>query len=302
MHAKHLKYELSRSVDLTNTFLENYSQQRTDIGQRLRLEDSIAILALQQKFAFLINGYCKFNFSRNPLDTSPRLYSQVNLENIENPQLSAPELRRHSRAFWRWQLYSTLFIEQQLIEGQPLFFDDFDPWWEAPNADAFVWVRDTISDGQVANKFISLFPIHEIEELACLYSYTNYIYEEWDHDDFAVSLGPEFLYRILNAPRKETPRRPFVYDGLDLGRSLRDALHQCERAVDRGTWHWVGEDDHRGKDRVSTDGWRWASSRGEPNTDLRLRRWGYVFWDRERLDAWDITKEKMLDFPWLKRT
>lgn len=50
-------------------------------------------------------------------------------------------------------------------------------------------------------------------------------------------------------------------------------------------------------ERIPTTGWLWASSRGTQNTDFRLRRRGYVFWDRERLDRWGITEENMLRWP-----
>lgn len=98
----------------------------------------------------------------------------------------------------------------------------------------------------------------------------------------------------------ENEREARLADGRKIARVVfapRTALDVHEADVCQGIWQWKGMYDNYVSERVPTTGWLWASSRGVKNVDHRLRRWGYVFWDRERLDGWGITQELMVNWP-----
>ncbi|CAF9928318.1 MAG: hypothetical protein ALECFALPRED_004000 [Alectoria fallacina] len=100
-------------------------------------------------------------------------------------------------------------------------------------------------------------------------------------------------------------RHTRITEGEKAGRvsvAMRAALDAYERDVSWGSWQWKGMYDEFISERVLTTGWLWASSRGIQNTHFRLRRWGYVFWDQERLDGFGITEENMVSWPHPRRS
>ena len=248
--------------------------------RRLAPEDSLAILDLHKKFSVLISNYCKDKFSRNPLTGSP--------DNDALPP-SQLELHRLHRALWRYEIYSKFF--------GPLSMRGI-----APRDHAF-------SEDEIAYNFFGLFPIHEVEEIACLQKYTrDYYYSmtarrHWyslsRKEDQLVASGPEKLHEVMtaasdfecNVRMAEGVKREWVYV------TMRCALDAYERDIGLRSSQWKERYANLHNDRTPTTSWLWASSRGVQNTDFRLRRWGYVFWDRERLDHWAITKDNMVNWP-----
>ena len=188
------------------------------------------------------------------------------------------------RAFWRYEIYSKLFGPskgcRQYVIGV-----------EAPE----------FNEVEIAHNFFGLFPIHEIEELACLHRYAETFYRmeyKGNEHDKLVALGPKRLYKVMTAKsEKENDARineSSMYGRLDV--TMRNALYTYERDVGWGSSQWKGIYDKFVSDRVPTTGWLWASGRGIQNADFRLRRWGYVFWDRERLENWNIMEKGMVYF------
>ncbi len=247
--------------------------------RRLAPQDSLAILRLQRRFTILIAKYCEAIFSKNPFtelsDGDPLLPSQS-------------ELHRLYRALWRYEIYSQFFgpySEAHLREARAFSFED--PYFK-------------FSEVDIARNFFGIFPIHEVEELACLQKFArDYYHPLSGGEDQLVALGPKRLYEVMTA-ESESERENRIAEGENAGRpdvTMRAAFDAYERDLSWGSWQWRGMYDKFVSERVPTTGWLWASSRGIQNTDFRLRRWGYVFWDQERLDCWGIAEEDMVNWP-----
>lgn len=278
IHAPQLGYAVPHRIEIITECLERYTQGRMDdTRRRLAPEDSLAILSLQNKFTILIAEYCKAIFSKNPLTES---------SDDDSLPPSQFELHRLYRALWRYEVYSKLFGPSKEHTLREISM----PGIEHPNS--------TFSEVEIAHSFFGLFPIHEVEELACLQKFARNYYshiDSWDGDRL-VARGPKKLYEVMTTASKNERIAEDGYIGrVDV--SMREALDAYERDVSWGSWQWKSMYDKFISERVPTTGWLWASSRGIQYTDFRLRRWGYVFWDQERLDRWGITEENMVNWP-----
>ena len=286
VHVPQLGHDIHNRAEIITEFLERYHQGRMDSNpQRLALQDSLAILNLQSRIAFSISEYCKAIFAKNPL-------TQSKDKGTLSPSQS--ELNRLHRAYWRYVIYSRLFVLYGWDHHLSVVLEV-----EIP----------------IAHKFLGLFPVHEVEELACLHRddpiheveelaflhradcVSKTIYQKEEEQDDADQ-RPRQLYKVLTAKSgKESDASINAHSILDL--KMRRAFKSYDTKVKRRSWNWPGMDDNFASDRVPTTGWLWASSRGIENVDSRLRRWGYVFWDRERLDNWNITAKDMVNLlPW----
>ena len=279
IHAPPLGYHVPPGdVNNGEEFLERYAQGRIDNGRRrLAPMDSLAILSLQRKLTFLIAKYCLDKTSTNPLTPSSA--------NDALPP-SQSELHRLHRAFWRYEVYSKFFGPRKHEYGASPAYS-------------------TYGEVEIADSFFRLFPIHEVEEMACLHKWIrDYYFHDpamcvW-HGNQLVALGPQKLYGMITAgSERERKTCTAEYSNSRPIATMRDALDAYEREVSRGTWLWrdVCDFDESSRERIPTTGWLWASSLGIQNTNFRLRRWGYVFWDRARLDGWGITETDMVEWP-----
>ena len=59
--------------------------------------------------------------------------------------------------------------------------------------------------------------------------------------------------------------------------TMRGALYAYKRYVMLGHWLWEGPYSSFHSEQIRTTGWLWASSRGVQDTNLRRRKWSYVF-------------------------
>lgn len=259
-------------------------------GSRRRLapQDSLAILSLHRKFTILIATYCNNMIAKNPL---------TGAADDEALPPSQSELHRLHRALWRYGIYSKIFGSSKESSSHDSSMTGMDGvvGTDAPHNPHY-----TFSEDEIAHEFFGLFPIHEVEELACLQKYARDYYQSlvWDGDQL-VALGPKQLYEVMTAT-SEDERELRIAEGRKAERvnvTMRAALDAYERVVSWGSWPWKGLYDKFVSERVPTTGWLWASSRGVQITDYRLRRWGYVFWDQERLHGWGITQEHMVHWP-----
>ena len=276
----------------------------------LTLEESRAILNLHRKFIFLIKDCCRVNLVGNPSLSAALATSEYGRRCDGSQDCLVPghpnmcravsqpspaELQRLYRACWRWQIYGKLFGWTDGVES-------FDQEGQTEDQQLDSSQREHFED-EIAEVFLSIFPIHEVEELACLHVYAvNYYMKEsrYARPSFVQSLitsGPEYLYEVQTATSEQRFHALLTERCCVNATSLRNALDAYEREVALGNWSWKGQNEVSNADRRPTVGWSWASSRGMQNTDFRLRRWGYVFWDDSRLiDEWSITKEQMLDW------
>ena len=275
IHAPQLGYDIHNRTEIISEFLERYHQGRMDGNpRRLALQDSLATLDLQSRIAFLVSEYCKAMFAKNPLTKS---------KDMGSLSPSQSELKRLHRAHWRYVIYSRLFALSTW--GHPLSVGNYASAVEEEYPTAY--------------KFLGLFPIHEVEELACLHRedcFSAMMLRKDEKEDDDVDQRPRQLYKALTAKYgKESDAcidESRLYRILDS--KMRVVLQFYETQVSWGNWHWKGMCDNFANDRVPTTGWLWANSRGIQKVDYELRRWGYVFWDRERLDNWNITAKDMV--------
>jgi len=288
LHAPRPGITVSNRLEIIDAFLETYGQGRMTDNLRLSIEDSLNILRFHVKFRFIIDSFCRLNLSRNPLYMSEGQELGADYQRSLLPQPSYTELRRLNRAFWRWELYSKLFVA------------NIDPSNDAiPDQQAAEAVSENI-----ARKYLGLFPIHEVEEIASLHSFANFLFAGTFSPiflDAAITLGPAFVYSLILAPSEQLMKDIFPSTPWRWGKTMRYTLRSYEWIVSGGQG-WPRRVTERSSrvDSVPTDGWLWASLRGAQNTDYKLRRWGYVFWDRRRLDEWGVNQQRLLNWPWPK--
>ena len=259
--------------------LEKYARGCMDGSRpRLTLEDSLAILSLHKKFSVLIFKYCEDKLSRNPLtrtsDTDPIPPSQL-------------ELHRLYRAFWRYEIYSKFF--------GPLGMGGI-----VPNSNTF-------GEEEIASNFLGLFPIYEVEELACLHRYARDFYYDLPakdcHDSVSgevqlATQGPQRLYEVMTQIENGRDTSMAKHKNAEhVYVTMGAALDAYETNIRLGSPQWKEIYAGIHSERTPTTGWLWATSDGVQNTDFRLRSWGYVFWDQQRLVHWGITEYEMGNWP-----
>ena len=190
-----------------------------DYGGRLAPVDSLVILRLHKNFTYLIARFCDKTLCQNP-------YTRISDHDPLPP--SPSEMQRLLRALWRYEIYSRFF--------GPVLDDDLfecDMYGTKPSSLAF-------SDFAVAHKFFGLFPIHEMEEIACLHHYARGCYYSLGsflkRADQLVALGPRRLHEVLTACLTE--QVTLIAEGNKDGRiytRMLMALTVYERDVSSGT-------------------------------------------------------------------
>ena len=286
LHTPQLHIHFPEGIKVVREYVERYSGGLMDDSHRqcLPLEDSLAILKLQQKFAILVANYCKDIFSENP-------FTQLA---DHNPLPPSPfELHRLYRALWRYQVYSKFFGLGKKRTPHDVYEHSNGPR------------ESTFGEAEIAHEFLGNFPMHEVEELACLGNYIKDYYSPLTRQkDLLVALGPEKLYEVMTAA-SESERKVRIAQGEKAGQvhtTMRAALYAYEKGVSRGELQWKESFGKFHNVEDPTTGWLWTRSRGVPNIDIRLRTqiwrlriWGYVFWDQERLDHWGFTPENLVN-------
>ncbi|KAK4695644.1 hypothetical protein P7C71_g2148, partial [Lecanoromycetidae sp. Uapishka_2] len=276
-HAPHLNLDTPDREKIILDVLRRYYKRLPKYTRNTRLEvaESLAILRLHRKIAAVIARYCKQNLTYNPLDGQ-----------VDAVPPSASELHRLYRAAYRYELYSRLFGAGPGGVNTSIYH-----------------IVHTLDEDQIAEIFFGLFPIHEVEEIACLHKFASDHYDGKKVPKNLASLGPTYLDCMLKTSTRPEWLPLLSEFPLDNNiTSLRRVLDAYERVVDTGTWYWRGMEDEPSEERKPTKGWVWASKRGIQNVDFKLRRWGYVFWDEERLRRWNIDEERMLlNYPWTRK-
>ena len=288
VNAPQIDLNVDHRREMIIQYLQRYGDCMTDGRPRFTVNESLDVLSLHHKIEVLIGGYCRDKLTKNQLSGEEHVFREASLS----------ELHRLYRAFYRFEIYCRIFCGTKgHLEGRGRAYppsEDFD-------------------EVDVAEIFLGLFPVHEVEELACVHKYIEEYYRRmiglydsdiWKWLDILVTAGPCFMYlsftqrsawdqlQYLEAHQKA------YYSELIPDITWRDALDAYERILNTGVWPWKGIDHPASSERWPTVGWVWASQRGAANVDLKLRRWGYVFWDQKRLEEWGVTDEIMLSWPW----
>ena len=229
IHAPQFDHYSPHHVETIRKCLERYAEGRMDnTRRRLAPQDSVAILSLHRKFTVLMAKYCKALLSKNPFT-----------EAADNDPLppSRSELHRLYRALWRYEIYSKLFGPSKEPSGRDLSMTSIDSAIGIEPSDTPGYT----SRAEIAHDFFGLFPIHEVEELACLQRFTRDYYHcfqslsSWESDQL-VDLGPKQLYQVMTAA-SENERETRIAEARKAERivvTMLDVLDVCEADVRRG--------------------------------------------------------------------
>lgn len=269
----HIYLDTPNRDSIISDTLHYFSMQMTrDIDtRRLEVDEALQILRLHSKIACIAEEYCRMIISHNPLYGEPE----------EPSPASMPELHRIYRALYRYELYGRLFSRGVKITEFPLRM--------------YITVYN---EDDVRRMFFSLFPIHEIEEMACIHKFATDMCDQKKVPRGLTCLGPVYLHDSMKASTKSEADQVWQFCPPHNQVTFRHVIDSYERTVDIGQWNWKGMDMKASEERVTTTGWIWASKNGIQNVDFKLRRWGYVFWDEERLVNWKINEDNMLNFPY----
>ena len=309
VNAPQLGLDAPHRKEVITEYLQRYGDGLTDGYPRFTVNGSLEALRLHHKIKTLVEDYCDQKLNVYPLTGERR----------EMARASSSELRRLFRAFYRFELYCRIFCGSRGAINPKTISNTLGSAENGTNTSGEAPHYPPCNDFDevdVAELFFGLFPIHEVEALACLHKYIRQFFiklthietrrrgELWYWIEMLVAQGPSVMYRpyMISSTmgRKHYMEydqiKTYVHSAPDI--MWRDAIDAYERVLDTGVWPWRGINDLTGSESVPPAGWVMASKRGISNVDLRLRRLGYVFWDESRFQDWGIKEETLLDWPW----
>lgn len=294
-------------VARVKAFLSEYNENRDTWTSPEHLDlDIVSRLArLHNQVQHATKDLCQLAVSSHPFGNQAE---QCEL-------LSVNESRRFYRAFYRFEIFCTLFRN-----------------WKNPSddeslSDASLEDEDStyeIDSMEKSSRFLSLFSPWEVEELACvrdyLYNYYRRMLLKYEPDlrernpnldlsedgpwleeniEYLMALSLRFYRRMeMSSPGRQMR---YLDHGLRSGPLfLSDALKAPSQAAvyqtlavdDPVELHFEGDSVHSGPNVM----WLWATGNGMDFSyflpeNSPLREWGYVFWDQKRLEKWDVPDE-----------
>jgi len=209
--------------------------------------------------------------------------------------LSESETRRIQRSFYRFELFQRFF-------PQPRDQTDSDKW----------------KSEAMGSSFFFSFEPWEVEEIACVHNFIYFIYAE-ALDTYATQLLPKDVsrnspFRVPNIDGYMTIGLEFLHNYLNsaapkqlelLKNNLLISFPGITMPLNRGSMHPMmytdkflekdgsilnfDNDDTTGPNA----GWIWANKGryqfefNQPRNHVK-RSWGYVFWDKARLEKWGV--------------
>ncbi|EEP79128.1 predicted protein [Uncinocarpus reesii 1704] len=211
-------------------------------------------------------------------------------------ELSRQEINRIEIALYRFEIYSQLF--------------------KRPDEQAY---SDDIFEIE-KGLFHRMFPPWENEQLACVYEYlwermedAFMFFPRWSEylvrveegiysgcTAYHMARGLDYLYMIFHDPRILVSERYRSSLYFSQGWFLEDSLGTCTREQFYRTIADEIEDIRNSfpssadADTGPLDAWAWARESetywrlAVADERLPLRKWGYVMWDRARLEAWGV--------------
>ncbi|KAM0794652.1 hypothetical protein BDR22DRAFT_676593 [Usnea florida] len=259
----------------------------------------IAMLSqIQSAVRFAVEDFCQAALSRHPLSNEKE-------ENIL--PLSTNETRRITRAFYRFELFCTIFSQAE-IEGDEPGLDCMDK----------------------CHLFLDIFPAWEKEEIACIREYVIDRYaqllaryknevvqqspegapgdsseEDTPFEDLLLkqykehymSHGLVFLLHISRASSDDQVymlRKNRLDTHFFLTRTLEEQPYDFVYQTDVFT-DWINKSPLRfaGDSEGPNAAWTWSNGDVQELFPFEsqkevLRKWGYVMWDKERLDRWGV--------------
>lgn len=305
-----IRQECSETKEEVLKFLEafkNVDIQPVSDSKQLFLRHGPSLAKIQGSIQFAVQDYCTAVLSKHPVSGEP-IKPEVSL--------SPTEQARISRAFYRHQVYCIVFRSPS--ESQFRFFDNDDkswlflhlfPTWEVDEI-ACVWDYTTQKYAMLYKKYATELSVHsahydddKVDEYDSTYSYMDRIVEPDDVmiDDYVESCnsrGLVYLRSMLQAaaspPRQIEMLRENAWE---FGDSLRDVLMAPpydHTFPTQGYIDWTNRVELRFTNDTVKDvnaAWVWSTGGRVEIMYARwyeLIEWGYVFWDKERLDGWGV--------------
>lgn len=282
-------------------FLEEYKSTRTEPAsvsiERFPLTHIATLSRVQYAVRFASKDFCQATLSRHPLSSEKE-------EDI--PPLSTNEARRINRAFYRFEIFCTIFsqpgfkVKRKLdcMDMCHLFLNQFPPW----EVEEIACIRDYI-----IGRYAQLFAKHEHElprhpsqgppedSSGDDMPFEDIMLEHYQ--ERCMSHGLSFLRRISQASTFEQVRmlrKNLIDTHFFLTRTLEeepyDYVYRTNAFDD-----WVNKLPLRFVDDCDGPNAAWTWSNGDmvelfpfqPSKENPRKR-GYVMWDKERLDRWGV--------------
>ncbi|KAI0000079.1 hypothetical protein F4779DRAFT_635724 [Xylariaceae sp. FL0662B] len=284
------------------TFATQYLQRRPTPPKSWSLQKALHISRLH----FYVDGLAK-KFTSELLNNSPLNQSK----SIATHQ----EICRVERALYRFEIYCNLFRESNsklrprrfsrssvCEEQQQLFFANFSPL----EKEQLGCIQEFLV--RVVSPAFNDIAEHDIHWGLCHVEYDVKV--DSYYIQHVLSLGLEKLYQIAAAETYEGRYRlldpphangDFLHEGLEDANEKNDGIFLGDLTPEEEIRH-VKQPLFADPDSGPADAWRWAHQEESRSNWVYqenrqdLRQWGYVMWDRSRLDEIGVFQE-----PWEER-
>ncbi|KAI1109804.1 hypothetical protein F5Y14DRAFT_390502 [Nemania sp. NC0429] len=268
-------------------FVVENLQKRPSPPRSWTLQKALRVSRLHSYVDVLTNNFIAATLTTHPLSRS------------DHHPVTYQETCRVKRALYRFEVYCNLFREESDVESpiyneqKSLFFAHFAPYENEQLGCIHDYLVRAVS------------PVHnEVAEHDVGWGASNVSYEaspDSFHLQYILSLGIEKLcdivnaetyeerYRVLDATNGPSSTVSFLYQGFETANNsnpdvwLEDLTPEIENLYIRRPYF-------NDPDPGPADAWRWAHLElscvnwvyhGDRD---QLRRWGYVMWDRSRLE------------------
>ncbi|KAI1371051.1 hypothetical protein F4677DRAFT_436620 [Hypoxylon crocopeplum] len=246
------------------------------------------------------------------VDRLTKKFVEVALTNPPlNPSTSTAtcqERCRIERALFRFELYCNLFRESMGVqpsiygEQKQLFFANFAPW----ENEQLGCIHDFLV--RAVSPAFNDIAEHDVAWGVFQVEYSNRVDSPFIQE--VLSLGLEKLHQIVNAETYEERWRllnsrecpnatvSFLHDGLQGANERNDNIFLDDMTPEDEVVH-IKQPFFADQDSGPADVWRWAHQEESwanwvyQENRRGLRQWGYVMWDRSRLNAVGIFQD-----PW----
>ena len=307
---------VSYNEETVAQLLDSYAERALTITsnyQKLRLRHAVAISSLYDAIDCLSEDFACMALATNIV---------TGLDEPSPTPLSALESNRIKRAFYRYELYNSLFRELEELglewsaskKLQDSFFEMCEPW----ENEQLRCVRDYLFE----RLLIRMCPwklYDQVKELISL-AYDDVAWHdvEWAKSDpsfkccteYYLALSLSNLHQLFNTstfnercqllePREMWPDYS-LKGSLDDVISIQILQAYGNNQMDLNVDHFSTESS-MSSDKGPEEAWRWANiiemqwSSCEPRRTLRKR--GYVMWDFARLAEWGLLDEDFTSIP-----
>ncbi|OAQ61137.1 zinc finger domain-containing protein [Pochonia chlamydosporia 170] len=278
-------------------FITQNLHQRTVLPPSWPLRKAIHFERLNFCVKELTEMFIQATLTRNPINQS-------------KAAATCQETHRIQRAFYRFEIYRNLFSERPKPyydtpgEESPLFFASFSPW----ENEQLGCVHDFLV--QAVSPAFNDVAEHDVAWGAFNVNYGDLI--DSPYIQHVLSLGLEELhritlastyeerYRLLNTPSGPPATNGFLQDALETANNANEDLFLDRLTPEQEALH-IKKPFFADPDSGPRDVWLWAHKVESwanwvyQENRRQLRQWGYVMWDKSRLETAGVLQEPWYD-------